>query len=95
MFSVYDDDDDVSVKDMYKIDDVLGEGTFSVVYLAERKDQRDGLVAIKVIERQQEVRIILYNSTECPRSPVTLWENGSSSSKYIPITIALDCDEFL
>ena len=51
--SVYDDDDDVSVKEMYKIDDVLGEGTCSVVYLAERRDARDGLVAIKVIERPQ------------------------------------------
>ena len=52
-FPVYDDDADISVRDMYKIDDVLGEGTFSVVYLAERRDQRDACVAIKVIERKQ------------------------------------------
>ena len=33
-----------------RFDGVLGEGTFSVVYLAESKKERDGWVAIKVSE---------------------------------------------
>ena len=35
-----------------RFDEVLGEGTFSTVYLAESKMEPDGWVAIKVIEKR-------------------------------------------
>ncbi len=44
--------------DFYRFDEVLGEGTFSIVYLAESKVEPDGWVAIKVIEKQAAMRIL-------------------------------------
>jgi serine/threonine protein kinase len=42
----------VRITDFYRFDEVLGEGTFSIVYLAESKIEPDGWVAIKVIEKK-------------------------------------------
>lgn len=38
----------VRVTDHYRFDEVLGEGTFSVVYLAESKSEPGGWAAVKV-----------------------------------------------
>ena len=46
----------VSAEKFYKIGDLLGEGTFSKVYLAETKQVPGGLVAVKVIEKCSLIR---------------------------------------
>ena len=38
----------VRITDFYRFDEVLGEGTFSTVYLAESRVEPDGWVAVKV-----------------------------------------------
>ena len=42
---------DFQVRDFYEILDVLGEGSFSTVYLGESLVERGGYAAIKVIQK--------------------------------------------
>ena len=42
---------DFQVKDFYDVLDVLGEGSFSTVYLAESLVEKGGYAAIKVIQK--------------------------------------------
>ena len=42
---------DFQVRDFYDVLDVLGEGSFSTVYLAESLAERGGYAAIKVIQK--------------------------------------------
>ena len=41
----------VRVSDHYRLGEVLGEGTFSVVYLAESTDDPGGWAAVKVVDK--------------------------------------------
>lgn len=41
----------VRANDYYRFDEILGEGTYSVVYLAESRSEKEHWVAIKVIEK--------------------------------------------
>ena len=49
----------VRITDFYRFDEVLGEGTFSTVYLAESRVEPDGWVAVKVREDHQRSRSYL------------------------------------
>ena len=42
---------DFQVRDFYDVLDVLGEGSFSTVYLAESLVERGGYAAIKVVQK--------------------------------------------
>ena len=46
----------VSAENFYRLGDLLGEGTFSRVYLAEPLQLPGGLVAVKVIEKSSWIR---------------------------------------
>ena len=47
----------VRITDFYRFDEVLGEGTFSTVYLAESRVEPDGWVAVKVRRGMRKVEM--------------------------------------
>ena len=64
---------DYQVRDFYEVLDVLGEGSFSTVYLAESKLERGGFAAIKVVQKADLIKTkqipVVYNGYEDDQIP--------------------------
>ena len=57
----------VRITDFYRFDEVLGEGTFSTVYLAESRVEPDGWVAVKVSGGMRKVEMGSFKDSTSPR----------------------------